>query len=121
MRFLVDMALSPRLAEWLVRQGHDAVHASSIGLGLAPDQMILAEAAAQHRVVVTADLDFPRLVALAKNDGPGVILFRAGDWSEEAAKLRLATALSVIPENELPNSIVVIERGKIRRRGLPIK
>jgi predicted nuclease of predicted toxin-antitoxin system len=56
-KFLVDMALSPGLAEWLVRHGHQAVHASNIGLAHAPDETVLAQAAAQHRVVVTADPD----------------------------------------------------------------
>lgn len=32
MRFLVDMPLSPELAKWLVRQGHDAVHALEGGM-----------------------------------------------------------------------------------------
>jgi hypothetical protein len=32
--------------------------------------------------VVTVDLDYPRLLALAAAAGPGLILFRRGDWSE---------------------------------------
>ena len=121
MKFLVDMPLSPALADWLVAQGHDAVHASNVGLALAPDETILKRAGNEHRVVVTADLDFPRLIALAEADGPGLILFRAGDWNEAEAVARLGKALAAIPEGELPNSIVVIERTKIRRRRLPVK
>ena len=83
MKFLVDMPLSPALADWLVARGHDAVHASRIGLALAPDETILAHAGKEHRVVVTADLDFPRLIALAQADGPGLILFRGGHFSCE--------------------------------------
>jgi hypothetical protein len=48
------------------------------------------------------------------------VLLRGEDWSEEAVA-RLEAALAVISEDELPTSIVVIERGKIRRRRLPIK
>lgn len=44
MRFLVDMPLSPELAVWLVRQGHDAVHALEAGLDRAPDEVILKRA-----------------------------------------------------------------------------
>ena len=121
MKFLVDMPLSPALADWLVARGHDAVHASRIGLALAPDETILAHAGKEHRVVVTADLDFPRLIALAEVDGPGLILFRGGDWNEEEVVVRLQAALSAIPENELPTSIVVVERTRVRRRRLPVR
>lgn len=44
MKFLVDMPLSPALADWLVERGHDAVHALSVGLERAPDESILERA-----------------------------------------------------------------------------
>lgn len=121
MRFLVDMPLSPELAAWLVRQGHEAVHAGEMNLERASDTAILERARSEKRVVVTADLDYPRLMALAGAEGPGVILFRGGDYSEQEAKERLTRAIEITPREELGNSIVVIERGRIRRRRLPIE
>ena len=82
MKFLVDMPLSPALARWLGIRGHDAVHAAELGLGRAADTRILAQALQDGRTVVTADLDYPRLLALAGAVGPSLILFRGGDWSE---------------------------------------
>lgn len=120
MRFLVDMPLSPELAAWLGRQGHDAVHALEVGLDRAPDAVILERARNEERVVVTADLDYPRLLALAQAGGPGLILFRGGNYNEQEAVERLTRALETIPNEELPNSIVVIEKGRIRRRRLPV-
>jgi predicted nuclease of predicted toxin-antitoxin system len=114
------MPLSPELAAWLVRQGHDAVHALSLGLDRAPDTAILDLAQNEHRIVVTADLDYPRLLALMGSDRPGVILFRGGNYSEQEAVERLARVLDVIPGEDLPNSIVVIEKARIRRRRLPL-
>jgi predicted nuclease of predicted toxin-antitoxin system len=121
MRFLVDMPLSPELAVWLVQQGHDAVHALEAGLVCAPDEVILERARNEQRVVVTADLDYPRLLALAQAKGPGLILFRGGNYSEQEAVERLTRALVMVPSEELPNSIVVIEKGRIRRRRLPLE
>lgn len=120
MRFLVDMPLSPRLAVWLAQQGHDALHALEGGLDRAPDEVIAERARNEHRVVVTADLDYPRLLALAQAEGPGVILFRGGNYSEQEALERLSRALETVPNEELPHSIVVIEKGRIRRRFLPL-
>lgn len=119
MRFLIDMPLSPELAAWLVRQGHDAVHALKVGLDRSSDAAILERARNEQRVVVTADLDYPRLLALTQAEGPGLILFRGGNYSEQETVERLKRALEMIPNKELPNSIIVIEKGRIRRRRLP--
>src|SRR3990172_2438059 len=121
MRFLVDMPLSPELAVWLTQQGHDAVHAIVAGLDRAPDEVILECARNEQRVVVTADLDYPRLLALAQTEGPGLILFRGGNYSEQEALDRLRIALETIPNEELPSSIVVIEKRRIRRRRIPLE
>ena len=120
MRFLVDMPLSPALAIWLAEQGHDAVHASLVGLAQAPDTQILERARHEQRVVITADLDFPRLLALTHASGPGLILLRGGNYSEREAQARLLRVLTVIPNEELPQSLVIIERRRIRRRRLPV-
>ena len=58
MRFLVDMALSPELAQWLCGEGHDAMHAKALSMGRSSDLEILQFANVDERVVVTADLDF---------------------------------------------------------------
>ncbi len=115
------MPLSPNLAEWLRRQGHDAVHASQVGLDRASDELLLSRARDDARIIVTADLDFPRLLALLQADGPGLILFRGGDFSETDSIERLGYALESVPAAELPRSIVVIERGRLRKRLLPTR
>ena len=48
MRFLIDMPLSPTMTAWLNEQGHDAVHASALGLNRAPDPVILARARSEE-------------------------------------------------------------------------
>ena len=121
MKFLVDMPLSPALARWLAEQGHDAIHAAAIGLARAPDTDVIARARNEERIVVTADLDYPRLLALSTADRPAVILFRGGDWSEGETVERVQTVLAIVPESELASSLVVIERARIRRRMLPLR
>ena len=60
------MPLSPELAVWLRERGHDALHVTELGLAHAADGEILERARSEQRVVVTADLDYPRLLALAQ-------------------------------------------------------
>ena len=82
MKFLVDMPLSPNVADWLHKKGHMSVHASQVGLHDAPDAAIMAAAVTDDRVVITADLDYPRLLAMSGANRPSLILFRGGNYSE---------------------------------------
>jgi predicted nuclease of predicted toxin-antitoxin system len=120
MKFLMDMPLSPDLATWLAENGHEAVHAVELGLYRASDSTILERARKDERVVVTADLDYPRILALTQSQGPGLILFRGGNYSETESVARLRRVLDTVNPEELPHSIVVIEKDRIRRRRLPI-
>jgi predicted nuclease of predicted toxin-antitoxin system len=54
-RFLVDNNLSPVLAEIMRASGHDVSHVREIGLQAAADEIVLARAQAEKRVLVSAD------------------------------------------------------------------
>ncbi len=120
MKFLVDMPLSPDLAQWLRAEGHDAVHANELSMCQSPDSEILRLAAGTGRVIVTADLDFPRLLAALGSTSPGLILLRAGSYSESEGRDCVRRVLMSIPQTELCRSIVVVDRERIRRRWLPV-
>jgi predicted nuclease of predicted toxin-antitoxin system len=119
-KFLIDMPLPPGLADWLRTQGHEAIHAAGVGLSRAPDLEIMARATQEGRTVVTADLDYPRLLALAGSPGPSVILFRGGDWGEADIIMRLQQILAQLSETDILQSIIVIDRSRVRRRRLPL-
>lgn len=115
------MPLSPAIAIWLQSQGYDAVHASKIGLSCSTDDVIMMRAIVEQRVIITADLDYPRLLALSHAKEPGLILFRGGDYNENEVIERLTKVFETIPNGELLSSIVVIEKRRIRRRRLPLE
>jgi predicted nuclease of predicted toxin-antitoxin system len=104
----------------LLAAGHDAIHAAAIGLAQATDLRLLDFARAEARVVITADLDYPRLLALEQSDGPGVILFRGGSYSDAEMLGLLDRVLAQSSTLDLDHSIVVVDRHRIRRRRLPI-
>ena len=114
------MPLSPALAAWLREQGHDSVHALDLGLDRAPDIDVMARANQEHRTIVTADLDYPRLLALAQRTEPSLILFCEGNWSEADAIARLRDVLQALTEADIEQNIIVVERDRVRRRKLPI-
>jgi predicted nuclease of predicted toxin-antitoxin system len=101
-KFLVDMPLSPELAQWLRTEGHDAVHANELSMNRSPDSEILQAAARGDRVVITADLDFPRLLAELGLTGPGLILLRGGNYSEApglCARVVMSNAHAELPRS----------------------
>ncbi len=121
MRFLVDMPLSPALVGWFADRGDDATHASAVGLATAPDQAIIDRARQERRVIVTADLDFPEILALSGASAPGVVLFRGGNYSEAEVKSLLEKLLSSSSPEQIESSITVVEKGRIRRSRLPLR
>lgn len=121
MKFLVDMPLSPELAAWLRDQGHDALHAADMGLARASDVDVMGRAREEDRTLVTADLDYPRLLALARTTSPSLILFREGDWSEVDTVARMGDILRTLSEADIAQSIIVVDRDRVRRRRLPIR
>lgn len=121
MKFLIDNALSPLLAERLVEKGHDAVHVRAYNLQAAADDLIFARAQQEQRVLVSADTDFGTLLATRQERSPSLVLFRHGtprQPDDEAATL--LSNLEAIEADLTSGSIVVIEPSRIRVRALPL-
>jgi predicted nuclease of predicted toxin-antitoxin system len=84
------------------------------------DAEIMARAMRDARTVVTANLDYPRLLALAGVAGPSLILFRGGNWNETDVVARMQQVLGSLGASELTGNIIVVDRHRLRRRRLPI-
>lgn len=122
MRFLVDQNLSRKVAAALRAAGHDVVHTGEVELSTAPDHAIAELAAAEARVVVSADTDFGTLLATSGAERPSVLLvrLRAPRPAEALAAVVIAN-LDYVSDDLDAGAIVVLEDERVRIRRLPLR
>jgi predicted nuclease of predicted toxin-antitoxin system len=121
LKFLIDNALPPRLAELLGAEGHDAVHVRDYEMQAAPDELVLARAQAEERTVISADTDFGTLLALRAASHPSFILFRDVELLTAENYARAVSGIvSVIEQELLGGCVAVFRSGRLRVRMLPI-
>ena len=121
MRFLIDNALPPLVAELLVAAGQDAVHVRSYNMQAASDESILARALAEDRVVVSADTDFATILANQQADRPSFILFRDPNLLVASDYIgMLVPALGLLEPELARGCVAVFRNGRLRVRRLPL-
>ena len=121
MRFLVDNALPPALADLLAAEGHDAIHIRTYEMQTASDEEILARARAEDRVVVSADSDFSLILAAQEASRPSFILFREPDLRTAPDYIGvLVRALPVLEPDLMAGCVAVFRHSRLRVRRLPL-
>jgi predicted nuclease of predicted toxin-antitoxin system len=114
------MGVSPRVITWLRAQGHDALHLREQGLQRLADRDVFAKAASESRILLTFDLDFGEIVALATNPRTTVVVFRLHDTRTARVIERLADVLEQSTDTLLNTvAIIVVEDSRHRVRRYP--
>ena len=120
MKFLLDHNLSPKVAAPLRAAGHDVTVAREVSLRSASDEVVIAAARREGRVLVSADTDFGAILALSGLTTPSFLLMRraANRRPDEQARLILGNLDAVAADLDA-GAIVVLGEATIRIRRLP--
>lgn len=121
MKFLIDMNLSPRWRDVLIRHGWSALHWSDIGDPQATDRLIMDWARKRRYAIFTHDLDFGALLAFTNAEGPSVIQVRAQNIVPERLEALVTAALRQHQALIEMGSLLVINENTSRVRVLPLK
>ena len=119
MRILADMGVNMGVVLWLRLQGHDATHLREEGLQRLPNGEIFKKAVSESRVILTFDLDFGEILALAQGLKAGVILFRLRNTRTPHVIQRLSSVLSDCVAPLERGAIVIVQESRHRVREFP--
>jgi predicted nuclease of predicted toxin-antitoxin system len=114
MRFLADESVDFPIVTRLRQDGHDVVAVVDLVPGIS-DEVVLEMAAAERRILVTADRDFGELVFRRSLLSEGVVLVRLAGLSPERKATTVSETISRHGQ-ELDGVFAVVSPGLFRIR-----
>lgn len=109
MRFLADACVPRQVVDRLHADGHDVIRAAA-GVD---DDVILAAAFEQQRVVITEDRDFGKLAVHEQSPHAGVLLLRMPESTTVFRAERVVVAIAQLGD-QLSTRFVVVEADRLR-------
>ena len=85
------------------------------------DENIVEKAHVEHRVIITHDLDFSRILALSRSAVPSVITFRLSDMRPVCVNNYLSDVLARFTGQLEKGALVSVNECNIRVRLLPVE
>ena len=120
MKILVDMNLSPSWVDFLIGNGIETVHWSSIGSSDAPDEEIITYAKKLDFTVLTNDLDFGFILAITRGKKPSIIQVRTGALDPGRIGNIVVSAINLLSVDIDRGALVTIDPRKTRVSMLPL-
>lgn len=118
LRILLDQNVPQAVAAWLAEQrpGWRVRHVREAGLWGASDHEILRWAQSDGSIIVTFDEDFADTRMFPVGSHCGVIRLRVWPTTTERTEQALRMLLDLVPDHDLPGSLVIVDNLRIRVR-----
>ncbi len=118
-KFLLDADMPRSSAEVIRSLGFEVEDVRDIGMRAAKDREIIEYALKHKRIIVTKDTDFGEILRYPEH--PGAIIFRLHyPFTSEELNERLEEFLKSVKEEDLKESIIIVELSRYRRRNLRV-
>ena len=115
-RLFIDQNVRIEIAQALREDGHEAFHASEVGLERRDDESIFRWAQARGLAIVTFDVDFAARAFWARDPHVGIIRLRLEPQTPEHVIPALRAFLAAYPPESLNNALVILAENKVRLR-----
>jgi predicted nuclease of predicted toxin-antitoxin system len=120
MKFLLDMGISPKTADFLRNLGYDTIHLHDLESDRSTDPAVLQMARNEGRILLTHDLDFGELIAASGANIPSVIIFRLRNMNPRNVNRFIKGIITEHREALEKGAIVSVTEGQVRIRLLPL-
>ena len=117
MRFLADESCAGPVIRVLRDAGHDVTAIAELARGAA-DEVVMALALRERRILITEDSDFGELVYARGHSAAGVMFVRFPNRVRQAKPASVAEAVARLGER-LSASFTVVEPGRVRIANRP--
>lgn len=115
---LLDQNVPRAVAAWLrgLKPSWDMYHAAEVGLAGRNDREVFDWAQARRAIIITFDEDFADQRSFPVGGHHGVVRLRVWPTTIEETQDALERLLGEVPDSELPGSLVIVGRTRIRVR-----
>lgn len=121
MRLLADLHISPRTVQHLRQLGYDVVRVPELLPATSTDAAVVQCARREGRSILTQDLDYSALIALAGETQPSLISLRLRTSRIEHVNEVLEKLLPSLNADLQAGTIITVSEHRIRRRRLPLR
>ena len=117
MRFKIDENLPIEVADVLERAGHDAKTIADQQMSGQIDSNIARVCLAEHRVLITLDIDFADIRTYPPSDYPGLIVLRLDRQDKPHVLDVIRRLIASFDKEPLGQRLWIVEESRIRIRG----
>lgn len=116
MKLFADECVYLSTVQSLRAWGHDVENTHETGLDGHPDEAILSHAQKVRRILITADFDFSNIRNYPPKSYGGIIVLKIRPHLIKEVHATLKQLLEETNENDLWQSLVIVDRNKYRIR-----
>lgn len=117
MHLFCDQNIMVETVTFLRQSGHNIISTRDVGLALAPDDVVLAFAIKENRILLTYNADFGDIRLFPVGTHAGIIRLRVTQQTAECLHPVLENALNQLADKDLSGKLVTVTKTAIRIRG----